>query len=119
MRPVLKLYIAAVCAAAVLLLGHDLTVLALWPHAWSAGTALALILLAAIGDHLQFEVRRGWYTNASAVAHVAAAFLLPPGLAIAIAAFGVLARTLRHPLPLYKASFNIASIGLAVGAASH
>jgi signal transduction histidine kinase len=119
MRPVLKLYIAAVCAAAVLLLGHDLTVLALWPHAWSAGTVIALVLLAAVGDHLQFEVRRGWYTNASAVAHVAAAFLAPPGLAIAIAAFGVVVRMLRHPLPLHKAGFNTASIALAVGAAAH
>ena len=119
MRPVLKLYIALVCATAAVLLGHDLSVVSLWPHTWSPGVALALIVLAAIGDHLQFEVRRGWYTNASAVGHVAAAFLLPPGLAIAIAAFGVLVRMLRHPLAWHKAAFNVASIGLAVGGAAH
>jgi signal transduction histidine kinase len=119
MRPVVKLYIALVCATAALLFGRDLSVLTLWPYSWSAGVAIALVLLAAVGDQLQFEVRRGWYTNASAVAHVGAAFLLPPGLAIAIATFGVLLRTMRHPLPLHKASFNIASIGLAVGAAAH
>src|SRR5712691_8525879 len=119
MRPLLRLYIALVGTAAILLLGHDLSVLPLWPHAWSLEVTIALIVLTGIGDHLQFEVRRGWYTNASAVAHVGAAFLLPPGLAIGIAAFGVLVRTLRHPLPLHKATFNIANIGLAVGAASH
>jgi signal transduction histidine kinase len=118
-RPVLKLYIALVCVTAALLLGHDLSAVSLWPHAWFPGVAVALVILAAIGDHLQFEVRRGWYTNASAVAHIGAAFLLPPGLAIAIAAFGVLVRMLRHPLAWHKAAFNIASIGLAVGGAAH
>ncbi len=68
---------------------------------------------------MQFEVRRGWYTNASAVAHVSAAFLLPPGLAMAIAALGALVRAYRYPLPLAKATFNIASISLAVGTAAH
>src|ERR1700693_1804964 len=84
MRPLLKLYIALVGTTAVLLLVHDLSVLADWPPSWSPGITIALVLLTAIGGHLQFEVRRGWYTNASAVAHVAAAFLLPPGVAMAI-----------------------------------
>jgi len=119
MRPLLKLYIASVGTAAVVLLGHDLSVLPLWQHSWSFGVTIALILLTAIGDHLQFEVRRGWYTNASAVAHVSAAFLLPPGLAMAIAALGALVRAYRYPLPLAKATFNIASISLAVGTAAH
>src|SRR2546423_10501224 len=119
MRPVLKLYITFVCASALLLLAHDLSVLALWPHSSSLGVTIALIVLTAVGDHLQFEVRRGWYTNASAVAHVGAAFLLPPGLAMAIAALGALVRAYRYPLPPAKAAFNIASISLAVGAAAH
>src|SRR5216684_8335079 len=113
MRPLLKLYIALVGTAAILLLGHDLSVLALWPHSWSLGVTIALIVLTAIGDHLQFEVRRGWYTNASAVPHVAAAFLLPPGVAIAIAGLGAVIRAFRYPLPLAKAGFNLASICLA------
>src|SRR6266568_2331525 len=92
MRPALKLYITLVCAVAALLFGRDMSVLTLWPHSWSAGVAISLIVLATIGDHLQFEVRRGWYTNASAVAHVSAAFLLPPGLAMAIAGLGALVR---------------------------
>jgi hypothetical protein len=119
MRPLLKLYIALVGTAAIVLLGHDLSVLPLWPHSWSLGVTIALIVLTAIGDHLQFEVRRGWYTNASAVAHVGAAFLLPPGLAMAIAALGALVRAYRYPLPPAKAVFNIASISLAVGTAAH
>jgi signal transduction histidine kinase len=102
-----------------LVLGHDLSVLALWPHSQTLGVTIALIVLTGLGDHLQFEVRRGWYTNASAVAHVAAAFLLPPGLAIGIAALGVVLRAIRYPLPLPKTAFNIANIGLSVGAAAH
>src|SRR3982074_1241513 len=119
MRPLLKLYIALVGTAAILLLGRDLGVLPLWPHSWSLEVTIALIVLTAIGDHLQFEVRRGWYTNASAVAHVCAAFLLPPGLAMVVAAQGVLLRAWRFPLPAPKAGFNVASISLAVGAAAH
>src|SRR6202023_1087085 len=110
-------YIASVGAPAIVLLGHDLSALALWPHSWSLGVTITLIVLTAIGDNFQFEVRRGWYTNASAVAHVAAAFLLPPGVAMAIAGVGALVRAVRYPLPPLKAFFNIASISLAVGAA--
>ncbi len=119
MRPALKLYIALVCTSALLLLGHDLRVLAFWPHLWSIGVTIALIVVTGLGDQLQFEVRRGWYTNASAVAHVAAAILLPPGLAMSIAAAGVIVRALRYPLPPIKTAFNIANISLAVGAAAH
>jgi signal transduction histidine kinase len=119
MRPALKLYIALVCASALLLLAHDLSVLALWPYSWSIGVTIALIVVTGLGDQLQFEVRRGWYTNASAVAHVGAAFLLPPGLAMLIAAAGVIARALRYPLPPVKTAFNVANISLAVGAAAH
>src|SRR5438067_7375883 len=119
MRPVLKLYIALIVTSGMLLLMHDLSVLAAWPYPLSPGVTIALIVLTAIGDHLQFEVRRGWYTNASAVAHVGAAFLLPPGLAMAIAALGALVRAYRYPLPPAKAAFNIASISLAVGTAAH
>src|SRR5260370_4986328 len=116
MRSALKLYIALVCTSALLLLGHDLSVLALWPHTWSIGVTIALIVVTGLGDQLQFEVRRGWYTNASAVAHVGAAILLPPGLAMSIAAVGVIVRALRYPLPPIKTAFNIANISLAGGA---
>jgi len=119
MRPLVKLYIALVGFAAILLLGHDLSVLALWPHPWSLGVTIALIVLTVIGEQLQFELRRGWYTNASAVAHVATAFLLPPGLAIAIAGMGAVIRAVRYPIPLAKAVFNLANICLAVGLAAH
>jgi signal transduction histidine kinase len=119
MRPLVKLYVGIIAAAALLLLGHDLSVLATWPHTWSPWVTIALIVLAVVGDHLHFEVRRGWSTNAGAVAHIAACFLVPPGSAMAIAALGVFVRTLRFPLPLPKAIFNVASIALAVGATAH
>src|SRR6202171_4489818 len=105
MRPLVKLYIALVGCAAILLLGHDLSVLAFWPHPWSLGVTIALIVLTAVGEQLQFELRRGWYTNASAVAHVAAAFLLPPGIAIAIASMGAIIRAFRYPLPFAQGAF--------------
>jgi signal transduction histidine kinase len=117
-RPVLKLYIGLVGSAALLLLLHDLSVFALWPYPWSLGIALALIAVTLVGDQLQFEVRRGWYTNASAVGHIAAAFLVPPALAVTIAGMSALGRTVRYPLPAAKAVFNVASICVAVAVAA-
>jgi signal transduction histidine kinase len=118
-RRVLTLYVTLVGTAALVLLGHDLSVLKAWPYSWSFGVTIALIVLAVIGDHLQFEVRRGWLTNASAVAHLCAAFLLPPGIAMVVAALGATIRAARYPLPSLKALFNIASISLSVGLAAH
>src|SRR5438067_8832941 len=115
MRPVLKLYIALIVTSGMLLLMHDLSVLAAWPYPLSPGVTIALIVLTALGDQLQFEVRRGWYTNASAVAHVSAAFLLPPAAAMAIAALGLAARAVRHPLAPAKVLFNLATIVITVG----
>ena len=102
-----------------MLLGHHLSVLAYWSHSYSIGVTIALIVLTALGDQLQFEVRRGWYTNASAVAHVSAAFLLPPAAAMTIAGPGVVIRATRYPLPAAKAIFNVANMALAVGVAAH
>jgi signal transduction histidine kinase len=119
MRPILKLYIGLVAACAGLLLAHDLSVLADWPPTPSAGVTIALIVLAILGDQLQFEVRRGWYTNASAVAHISAAFLLPPAAAMALAALGLLIRAARYPRPPAKVIFNLANMMLAVGVAAH
>jgi signal transduction histidine kinase len=115
MRPLLKLYIVLMGVTAIVLVGHDLSVLAIWPHTWSIGVTIALIVLTVVGDQMQFEVRRGWYANASAVAHISAAFLLPPGLAMLVAGLGAAIRTLRYPLPPAKAVFNVASICVAVG----
>ena len=119
MRLALKLYIGLVAASAILLLSYDLSVLASWPHSWSLGVTIALIVLSTLSDQIQFEVRRGWYTNASAVAHVATAFLLPPALAMGISAIGIIVRAARFPVPLSKTIFNLANISLAVGIAAH
>jgi signal transduction histidine kinase len=119
MRPLLKLYIGLIVTSAAVLLVHDLSVLANWPHPSSLGVTIALIVLTAVGDQVQFEVRRGWYTNASAVAHISAAFLLPPAAAMSVAALGLGLRTLRYPQPLTKTVFNVANMGLSVGIAAH
>src|SRR4051794_15402405 len=123
MRPTLKGYVALVVVLACALFARELVALSTrlgdplmsaWPHAWSVEVALALLLLAMLGEHLQFEIRRGWNTNCGAVAHLAAAFLLPPPLAMAIAAIGALTRAVRYPLPPVKLAFNAASIAIAV-----
>ena len=119
MRPLLRLYVGVVAVSAGLLLAHDVSVLADWPHPWSIGVTIALIVLTALGDQLQFEVRRGWYTNASAAAHICAAFLLPPAAAMSIAGAGVVARAIRFPLAMPKTVFNMANMVLAVGIAAH
>src|SRR5689334_21419604 len=119
MRPVLKLYISLIVATAAMLLAHDLSVLGSWAHPSSFGVTIALIVLTALGDELQFEVQRGWYTNASAVAHISAAFLVPPAAAMAIAALGLALRAMRYPQPIVKTAFNMANITLAVGVAAH
>src|SRR6266511_3921153 len=114
MRPKLKGYIAFIVAAAVVLLAVDLVALPTWHHTWSPELALALLLLTLIGEHLQFEVRRGWSTNCSAVPHLAAAFLLPPALAMSIAVLAACARAVRYSPSPAKLVFNAAAIGLAV-----
>ncbi len=119
MRPKLKGYIAFIVAAAVVLLAVDLVALPTWHHTWSPELALALLLLTLIGEHLQFEVRRGWSTNCSAVPHLAAAFLLPPALAMSIAVLAACARAVRYSPSPAKLVFNAAAIGLAVLGAGH
>jgi hypothetical protein len=119
MRWLLKGYVALVVVVTTTLLAVDISALPSWGHAWSLELAAALLILTVVGEHLQFEVRRGWYTNCSAVPHLAAAFLLPPPVAVLIAAAGAGARALRYPLPPAKLAFNAAGIGLAVSAAAH
>src|SRR5437763_7322484 len=119
MRPLLKGYIAAIAMAAVGLFAFDLAALPTWHVTWSPQLAVGLLLLTIVGEHVQFEVRRGWYTNCSAVPHIAAAFLFPPGVAMALALLGAGVRTVRHPLPPAKVIFNAAAIGIAVLGASH
>jgi signal transduction histidine kinase len=119
MRPLLKGYVALVAAVALLLLVADMLALSSWTHSWSLELAIALLVLTAIGEHLQFEVRRGWYTNCSAVPHLAAAFLLPPPVAMAIAAIGACTRAVRYPPPPAKLVFNAAAISISVLAAAH
>jgi signal transduction histidine kinase len=119
MRPVLKGYVGLVVVAALALLWREIGALPSWSHPWSIEVVLALLVLSVLGEHVQFEVRRGWYTNCSAVAHIAAAFLLPPALAMSIAAIGAAARGVRYPLPPAKLAFNAAAISLAVLGAAH
>ncbi len=119
MRPLLKAYVALIASVAMLLLASDMVALHSWSHGWSIELAVGLLVLTVLGEHFQFEVRRGWYTNCSAVPHLAAAFLLPPAVAMLIAMIGAGARALRYPLPPLKLLFNAAAISFSVVAAAH
>ncbi|HEY3062094.1 MAG TPA: HAMP domain-containing sensor histidine kinase [Chloroflexota bacterium] len=119
MRPLLRAYVALIAVVALMLLALDMAALGSWSHSWSIELAVGLLALTVLGEHLQFEVRRGWYTNCSAVPHLAAAFLLPPAVAMLIAMVGAGARALRYPLPPMKLLFNAAAISVAVVAAAH
>jgi diguanylate cyclase (GGDEF)-like protein/PAS domain S-box-containing protein len=118
-RTALKIYIVLVAAAAGLLILADLAALPAWPHAYAPFVALVLLVFCAAGQRLTFQVHRGWETHASTTPHLAAAFLLPPALAMLVGVGGAASYELgRRATPL-KAVFNMASIALAVGASAH
>ncbi|HYY87677.1 MAG TPA: hypothetical protein VFA49_02695, partial [Chloroflexota bacterium] len=119
MRPLLKAHVALVALLAATLVAADLLAVVAWPRAWSPGIALALLMLAAMADQLQFEVKRGWYTTAGAVPHLAAAFLLPPGVAAVVGAIGPVSRAVTHRRPARKVVFNTATTALALAATAH
>jgi len=118
-RPALKAYIALVTAAAVLLIVLDLATMPGSLHSYSPLLALVLLVACAAAQRLTFQVHRGWETHASTTPHLAAAFLLPPGLAILVGAGGAFSYELSRRAPPAKALFNVASIALAVAASAH
>ena len=114
MRPFLGLYVAAMIVAA-------LAMIAFAPYAWADGSTYqplvlaVLVVLCVLGEHVTFQVHSGWTTHASTAPHLAAAFLLPPGLASAVAAVASIAYALNRRTAPLKAAFNTASMALSVG----
>ena len=54
MRPLVKLYVVIIGAIAVLLLGHDLSVLASWPHTWAPWVTIAANRALTITTNILF-----------------------------------------------------------------
>jgi diguanylate cyclase (GGDEF)-like protein/PAS domain S-box-containing protein len=119
MRPAIKRYVAVVISAAILLVVGDLATLVVWPQSWSLLLVPILLVLCAAAEHLHFKVHSGWSTHAGTVPHLAAALILPPGLAALVAGLGMLSYTISRRIPGPKAAFNTASVTLAVAAAAH
>src|SRR5947209_7443900 len=117
MRPFLRAYIVAVIGAALAVLWRA----QYEPHAgqnWQPALISVLLVLCIIGEGVTFQVRSGWATHAGTIPHIAAALLLPPGQASAIAGLGILVHAVRRRQTPAKAAFNTASMTLSAGAAA-
>jgi diguanylate cyclase (GGDEF)-like protein/PAS domain S-box-containing protein len=119
MRPAVRLYALLVIGVAAGLTITELIGVAGWTYAWSPLTGLALVAMYIVAVHFQFQVHRGWATDASTVPAVATALLLPPGIGMLVAGIGLLAYAVSRRRLGLKSVFNAASAMLAVGAAAH
>ena len=119
MRWSLKAYIALVAIGAAILLGHDLMDVPNARHPWSWLLVLALAVLSTAAQHMQFQVARGWFSTAGAVAAISSAMLLPPGLAELVMLFGAASRVIRVRQAPSRALFNVGSATLSIAAAAH
>lgn len=106
--------IAAITSALVI---HDFAALSLRPTEAQGAQLLVLLFLTFGAARLHFQLRTGWRTTVTTVPHIAAALLLPPGLAAIV---GLLTRASNpRPFVLRKFIFNTANTTLAVTAAAH
>jgi diguanylate cyclase (GGDEF)-like protein/PAS domain S-box-containing protein len=110
-------FIGLVAVAATLLVAHDVAALGGLPTESQVVTVLVLLALLGAAGRFEFQLRTGWRTNATTVPHIAAALLLPPGLAAIV---GFMARAMNpRPFVLRKFVFNTANTTLSVAAAAH
>ena len=119
MRRSLKAYIALVAAVAAMLLAYDLTAIPSQPHPWSWLLVIALAAASTAAQHMQFQVARGWFSTAGAVAAAASALLLPPGLAELVMLTGAASRVIRVRQAPSRAIFNVGSATISIATASH
>jgi diguanylate cyclase (GGDEF)-like protein/PAS domain S-box-containing protein len=114
----LRIYVCLITLAAVLVAVSDPAAWTNYASVWKVLLLLGLVVLTAAAEHVSFQVQSGWTTHAGTVPHLAAALLLPPGLAAVVAGLGMAIYVCRRRPPAAKAVFNTASVMLAVGAAS-
>src|SRR5205085_4075213 len=119
MRPLLKAYIALVVGAAALVLTFDLARVPSAPHPWSWMLVGVLLVISTAAQHMQFQVARGWFSTAGALAAICAGLLLPPGLAEAVLVFAAASRVVRVRQAPSRAIFNIGSATLSIAATAH
>jgi diguanylate cyclase (GGDEF)-like protein/PAS domain S-box-containing protein len=113
----LDVFIGLVVAAATTLLAHDIPALPGWPSQTQLTELAVLLVLLAGAVPFDFQLRQGWRTTATTVPHIAAALLLPPGLAAIVA---LLSHAFdRRGFVLRKFIFNTANTTFSVTAAAH
>ena len=118
MRPLVRAYVALIILSALLLAVGDVSA---WDLSWiksHLGLLAVLVALCAIAEHVSFQVHANWSTHAATVPHLAAAVLVPPGLASVAAVLGTLFYVAHRRQPPIKAAFNTATVGLSVGIAA-
>src|SRR5215831_19367222 len=105
MRPVVRAYAGLTVLAALLLVvagrgNGD----ALASTEARIGIVVILIALCVVGAHVTFNVHSGWATHAGAAPHLAAALLLSPGAASAVAGIGMLVYVIHRRQPRIRAA---------------
>src|SRR4029453_10698931 len=95
MRRLLKAYIAAIIGGAAVMLLVDLSRLPSSPLCLVVGGGGCARRVERGRAVHAIQVARGWYSTAGAVPAVAAALLLPPGLALLVSVVGSATRVIR------------------------
>ena len=115
-------YVVAICAVGIAIFTYALsapTPPLEWSW-WGAALLLAGIILAERGA---VEITRGsdkaaHVVSVATIPHVAAALLVPPGVAAALAGLGMLIDERRARSPLLRMSFNVSCTMMSVGLAA-
>jgi hypothetical protein len=118
MRPIVRMYVALVLLAAVLLAVADASA---WDLAWIQShlvLLLVLVVLCAVAEHVVFQIHSGWTTHAGTVPHLALAVLVSPGVACFLAAAGMLVYVVNRRQTPLRGVFNTAVQAICAGAAT-
>jgi hypothetical protein len=116
------LLIGAICALAALVLAGTL-VLPSRPVEWAWWGAAFLLFSVVLGERGAVEITResdqaSYVVSVATIPHLAAAILLPPWVAMALAGTGMLADEVRKRSPWLRLVFNVACTTSSVGLAA-
>ena len=116
LRPALRLYISGVIGLAMAALSLSAAVAR--PGAIDFVIAAPLLVLAIVAQLRPVHLTQKTKVTVEDAATFAAALLLPPGLAMAVAGGGTALAGLRGKEPLFNRVFNVAAVVIDTGAAA-
>ena len=116
LRPALRLYISGVIGLAMVAL--SLSAALARPDAGDLALAAPLLVLAIVAQLRPVHLTQKTKVTVEDAATFAAALLLPPGLAMAVAGGGTALAGLRGKEPLFNRVFNVAAVVIDTGAAA-